>query len=152
MDAKGIYDCPYCGVDREPCHGEAQIRERTQAGDAQCASALTHIVSSRARRDILAERMRQVSAEGYSFEHDDNHARGELAAAAACYALPVAVYTGCLAPFPPRGTLGLKLANHVWPWAPGSFRRKSRREDLIHAAALLIAEVERLDRLEVRGK
>jgi hypothetical protein len=100
----------------------------------------------------LAERMRQVSAEGYAFEHDDNHALGELAAAAACYALPVAVYTGCLAPFPPRGTLGLKLANHVWPWAPGSFRRKSRREDLIRAAALLIAEVERLDRLEVRGK
>ncbi|MGG3810913.1 DUF3850 domain-containing protein [Methylorubrum rhodesianum] len=107
---------------------------------------------SQAARDVLAERRRQVAAEGYSFEHDDNHARGELAAAAACYALPLAVYTGCLAPFPPRGTLGLKLANHVWPWAPGSFRRKSRREDLIRAAALLIAEVERLDRLEVRGK
>lgn len=30
--------------------------------------------------------------------------------------------------------------------------RKSRREDLVRAAALLIAEVERLDRIEARGK
>ena len=152
MEAKGIYDCPYCGVDREPCHGEAQIRERAQAGDAQCGSALAHIVSSRARREVLAERMRQMSAEGYSLEHDDNHACGELAAAAACYALPVAIYTGCLTPVGPKGDLGLKFVKTVWPWPSGDLKRKSRREDLIRAAALLIAEVERLDRIEARGK
>ena len=34
---------------------------------------------------ILEERNRQIAQEGYSFEHDDEHTRGELAAAASCY-------------------------------------------------------------------
>ncbi len=36
---------------------------------------------------IAAERERQVSEEGWTAEHDDEHIMGELAAGAACYAL-----------------------------------------------------------------
>ena len=152
MSAADIYGCPYCGIDREPCYGEEQIRARAHSGDTDCASAIAHIVSLRARRDVLAERRRQVSVEGYTFEHDDKKFEGELAAAAACYALPVEIYTGCLMPLPPRGAVGLKFAKRVWPWAPNGLNRKSRREDLLRAAALIIAEIERLDRLEENSR
>ncbi|MCM0757438.1 hypothetical protein M7775_02505, partial [Sporomusa sphaeroides DSM 2875] len=37
---------------------------------------------------IAAERQRQISQEGWTPEHDDQHANGELALAAACYAIP----------------------------------------------------------------
>ncbi|HNP65489.1 MAG TPA: hypothetical protein PKH39_16265, partial [Woeseiaceae bacterium] len=36
--------------------------------------------------EILAERLRQISDEGWSLEHDDKHSNGEMAQAAACYA------------------------------------------------------------------
>ncbi|MFH7191305.1 hypothetical protein ACHWGL_30855, partial [Klebsiella pneumoniae] len=36
--------------------------------------------------DVLAERRRQVEAEGWSPEHDDAHGRGEIARAACSYA------------------------------------------------------------------
>ena len=40
---------------------------------------------TRAIDDVLAERHRQVEAEGWTPEHDDTHARGEMASAAACW-------------------------------------------------------------------
>lgn len=36
--------------------------------------------------EIIAERRRQIKAEGYDAKHDDEHTRGEIARAAACYA------------------------------------------------------------------
>jgi hypothetical protein len=36
---------------------------------------------------IAAERRRQIEAEGWSAAHDDQHVNGELAGAAAAYAL-----------------------------------------------------------------
>jgi hypothetical protein len=36
----GVWDCPYCGVDRDPCHGEDAMRRRAEGGDAVCAKAL----------------------------------------------------------------------------------------------------------------
>lgn len=41
---------------------------------------------SRAASDVLAERARQIAVEGWTPDHDDAHAKGELAQAAACYA------------------------------------------------------------------
>jgi len=37
-----------------------------------------------AANDIIAERQRQTSAEGWTAEHDDEHTEGEIASAAAC--------------------------------------------------------------------
>lgn len=85
---------------------------------------------SRAAADVIGERARQVEGEGWTPEHDDTHSRGELAGAAACYLayrsqVPVAS-----------------------PWPGGEwFRPKDRRSDLVRAAALIIAEIERLDRV-----
>lgn len=84
--------------------------------------------------EIAAERERQQSGEGYSPKHDDAHAGGELASAAACYALGYRVPNG--------------LNSTLWPWRPEDFKPKNRRSDLIRAGALIVAEIERLDRGE----
>lgn len=37
--------------------------------------------------EIAAERRRQIAVEGWTPEHDDGHADGEIAEAAACYCI-----------------------------------------------------------------
>jgi hypothetical protein len=89
---------------------------------------------SQAARDVLNERQRQISAEGWTPKHDDTHGKGEMAAAAACYANPIRKYLD------PRCT-------DVIGWPKGwGYKPKDRRSNLVRAAALLIAEIERLDR------
>jgi hypothetical protein len=78
--------------------------------------------------EIQAERMRQIKEEGYSLEHDDKLTHGELAAAAAAYTFP-----------------GM-LEKMLWPFK-NPIKKKDTRSNLIHAAALIVAEIERLDRL-----
>lgn len=88
--------------------------------------------------DVLAERQRQVSVEDWAPGHDDEHVAGELALAAVCYALPPHQrYVGA-SPFRRTPTF--------WPWA-GGWKPKDARSDLIRAGALILAEIERLDRL-----
>ena len=89
--------------------------------------------------DVLAERQRQIEAEGLSPEHDDEHESGEMARAAACYALSSAGYRA-------DDVAVLRL----WPWCDGSWKPKNSRRDLVRAAALLIAEIERIDRTSTR--
>lgn len=93
-------------------------------------------VLSRAACDILAERQRQIENEGWTLEHDDKHAQGELARAAACYALfrwpgpRYADYVAC-----------------IWPWAHSWWKPVGHRRNLVKAGALILAEIERLDRV-----
>lgn len=96
-------------------------------------TAVTLINPPAAWLDVLAERQRQVSGEGWTPEHDDQHDKGQMAAAAACYAMPG-----------PAGPLALEA---FWPWTPEWWKPTDRRRDLIKAAALAIAEIERLDRI-----
>ena len=86
--------------------------------------------------DLLAERLRQVDDEGWSPEHDDQHAVGELAAAAACYCHP----EPCM-----DDTRGVPFS---WPWARRWWKPTDRRRDLVKAGALILAEIERLDRIQ----
>ncbi|HBO4125329.1 TPA: hypothetical protein L4T97_004997 [Pseudomonas aeruginosa] len=93
--------------------------------------------------DVQAERRRQVEAEGWTPEHDDEHDSGEIACAAACYALPPA--------HPPRieGALGRYGRDpNIWPWTRDWWKPapNDRRRELIKAGALVLAEIERLDR------
>jgi hypothetical protein len=88
-----------------------------------------------AARDVLAERKRQVSVEGWTPEHDDQHASGELACAAACYAV------GGDAEPPP-----------MWPWDADWWKPTSQRRMLVKAGALILAEIERLDRAALAGR
>lgn len=89
--------------------------------------------SSQAVLDVAAERRRQIEAEGWTPEHDDEHGRGEMALAASCYA----------GPRPPEG-----MCPGHWPWKAEWWKPKDRRSDLVRAAALLLAEIERLDRAQ----
>ena len=81
--------------------------------------------------ELLAERFRQIGDEGWSFDHDDEHDCNELADAAACYALG--------APS--------QIINQLWPWASMWWKPTDRRRNLVKAGALIIAEIERLDRV-----
>ncbi len=88
--------------------------------------------------DVQAERRRQVEAEGWTPQHDDEHADGQLARAAACYAL-----AGSSAPN--DGTAAL-LVSLAWPWDEQWWKPSTARRDMVKACALGLAEIERLDR------
>jgi hypothetical protein len=89
--------------------------------------------------DIAAERKRQVEVEGWDATHDDEHSAGELALAGACYALAARQRV-----FMP----GVPLSNapRTWPWSQEWWKPKDFRRDLVRAAALIAAEIERYDR------
>lgn len=89
---------------------------------------------------IEVERLRQISQESYSTVHDDRHKDGALALAAAAY-LGAALRANQLAE---QDDVEELVA--VAPWSIGRF--KTPRNSLIKAAALIVAELERLDRLE----
>jgi hypothetical protein len=84
--------------------------------------------------EIARERERQVDAEGWTPAHDDRHTAGELALAAASYALLGA---------------GRSVPQGIWPWRrDGDWPKpKTKRRDLVRAAALIVAEIERIDRV-----
>ncbi|MGV8748316.1 hypothetical protein ACV36R_20520, partial [Pseudomonas aeruginosa] len=88
--------------------------------------------------DVQAERRRQITAKGWTPEHDDEHDNGEMARAAACYAL-----AGSSAPNDGAAALLVSLA---WPWDQQWWKPTSARRDLVKACALALAEIERLDR------
>ena len=88
--------------------------------------------------------MRQIDEEGWSADHDNNHQPGELARAAAAYAIHMAKFHDAEA-------LGakytMKARPDVWPWDRRWWKPKNPRRDLVRAAALIVAEIERLDRV-----
>lgn len=90
---------------------------------------------SRSARDVLAERQRQITSEGWTTEHDDVHDGAEMAHAAACYTICAAQKDGHKAPPPP-----------AWPWDFSWWKPTDPRRDLVKAGALILAEIERLDR------
>jgi hypothetical protein len=89
---------------------------------------------------IAAERLRQIEAEGWTPEHDDEHGDGALAQAAACYAMGD---HRILAWSHDGKSLGQAS---LWPWHPDWWKPANRRRDLVKAGALIVAEIERLDR------
>lgn len=95
---------------------------------------------SRALLAIKAERRRQIDVEGWAPEHDDAHCGGSLAAAAGCYALFSDAYPN--EGQPPKD----------WPWEPRWWKPSDCRRDLVKAGALIVAEIERLDRAQPSGE
>ncbi|MET4184923.1 hypothetical protein ABIB94_007052 [Bradyrhizobium sp. JR7.2] len=80
--------------------------------------------------EIHAERSRQI-AKGYDAAHDDEHSDGSIARAAASYAWSAAP---------------LRLNYVLWPWPSSTWSPGPPREALVKAAALIVAEIERMDR------
>ncbi len=103
-----------------------------------------------ALKDIGIERLRQMSVEGWTPEHDDTHDQFEMARAAAFYC--VTTYAETLPEPTPDEPSNRYSAFHTadcaWPstW-DGCWRKpKDARRNLVRAAALIVAEIERLDR------
>lgn len=105
--------------------------------------------------EIAAERKRQIEKEGYNSAHDDEHTDGDIAMAAACYAAPALIFTK-------DERSNATIYGDPWPWDqkydkrpfvgntlrdPGKTSDKIRRELLVKAGALIVAEIDRLDRL-----
>lgn len=89
---------------------------------------------NQAMKDVLTERKRQQDVKGWTVQHDDGHDGCELGHAAACYAAGVP-----LPGFWPRG----------WVFKDSGDGQLSdgHRRMLVKAGALILAEIERIDRL-----
>lgn len=92
-----------------------------------------------AARDVLAERKRQQEVEGWTPEHDDMHTSGNLALAAAFYAANASA------------SANSSVVLYGWPWHPSWYKKTTPRRDLEKAGALILAEIERLDRAAEKG-
>lgn len=88
--------------------------------------------------DVLEERRRQEDEEGWTVEHDDQHTGGQMARAAACYAISASSQA--------NDTAAAVIVDTAWPWAPEWWKPSGSRRDLVKAGALIIAEIDRLDR------
>lgn len=86
---------------------------------------------------IQDERAQQIEEECFDDRHDDLHDNDELAFAAATYAITE---------FARRKLQGDGL--DLWPWSISWFKPSDRMRDLAKAGALILAEMERLQRLE----
>ncbi|WP_193393099.1 hypothetical protein [Pseudomonas aeruginosa] len=86
--------------------------------------------------DVQAERRRQITAEGWTPEHDDLYCAAELPRAAAAYILNGAN----------------DEAPAIWPFSAKWWKPRDARSNYVRASALILAEIERLDRAAAPGK
>lgn len=97
-------------------------------------------------KDVIYERQRQINQEFYSTENDDEYKQNELLRAAVCYAENVIrrgwVFDSNFGP----DVYQEEEVPDLWPWDLDFWKPRNPRRDLVRAAALLIAEIERIDR------
>lgn len=93
--------------------------------------------------ELIAEKARtNREHKGYTPDHDDTHDKGELCAAAVCYLdrgwLQIQQRTPREEPSRPP---------FIWPFEAGAWKPSDDAiRNLIHAGALLVAEIDRLQR------
>jgi hypothetical protein len=94
---------------------------------------------------IAEERDRQVHVKGHDNEHDDKHGNGQLAIAAACYAVN-STSASCLH----IGHVSSGMVVDAFPWDKKFDKRgkQTRIRELVKAGALIAAEIDRLQRLK----
>jgi|GEM_PF-3059240 len=140
IDAHSEYDRQLCCDGREcGCYG-ATIHQSMQ----HYIRTLSQPVAggSVAARDVLTERRRQVETEGWTPEHDDQWVNAELSRAAECYA-----HHSSRPDDQREGMVKAGAWPSFWPWDVEWWKPSDRRRDLVKAGALILAEIERLDRL-----
>lgn len=86
--------------------------------------------------DVQAERRRQITAEGWTPDHDDLYCAAELPRAAAAYILSGAN----------------DEAPAIWPFSAKWWKPRDARANYMRAGALILAEIERLDRARQGGR
>jgi Lar family restriction alleviation protein len=114
---------------------------RAQDVEAECERLRKDADQPQAARDVLAERARQISAEGWTPEHDDEHVNDEIAAMACFYVMPPGARDWSAESSGYGDTFGDAIRPDGWAAKEGD-----RRRELIKAGALILAEIERLDR------
>ena len=115
------------------------MREKLEAAEKRIAELEARAFNP-AILDVIAERQRQQSVEGWMPEHDDEHCNGELAMAAVCY-------------INETGTVNRNGGKPWgWPWDASWWKPNARRRNLVKAGALILAEIERIDRAAGIGK
>lgn len=114
--ARGVTKHTIGDVDAAPVNASVSI--------SNPADAPRFVWSSQAALDVVAERRRQIEVESRDLLHDQQYVRGELIDAAVCYAYSSAA---------------------TWPFGLKWWKPKDKRSNLVRAAALLVAEIERLD-------
>lgn len=124
--------------------GEASALARIALASLEAAEKRIAELEARAFNpailDVIAERQRQQSVEGWMPEHDDEHCNGELAMAAVCY-------------INETGTVNRNGGKPWgWPWDASWWKPNARRRNLVKAGALILAEIERIDRAAGIGK
>lgn len=123
------------------------VGERPRTEEDRCDSAIDTIcdyallpaidtTATAAAADVLAERKRQVTTEGWTPEHDDQHVNFEMAIAGGLYAISAVDSHHKLR----------NSAPSAWPWDRKWWKPDGPRRDLVKAGALILAEIERLDR------
>ncbi|HDR9100018.1 TPA: hypothetical protein QDB15_001144 [Burkholderia vietnamiensis] len=121
----------------------ADMSDRDSDAEALRALLATPLPEPRAEataaaRDVLCERRRQAEQEGWTPEHDEKHRDHELSCAAGCYAMHTLAYP---AGDPPP----------AWPWAADWWKPTTHRRNLMKAGALILAEIEKIDRATARS-
>ncbi len=111
--------------------------------------------------EIAAERQRQIEVKGFTPERDDFlYQRGELRMAGISYALRASkngdtpIFAGIgLAPMRADRNCGwIGAGGLFWPWPDWPFpHHETPRARLVKAAALLVAEIEQMDRIAARS-
>lgn len=158
-DTRTVYELAGVVVERGKGVHHNALDDALAQVDAVCR-AHAHLHLGGALADIGAERRRQVVAEGWTSTHDDEHPDGELALAAACYAMFASASdrqraaTDLPASLTTTGepVSGWAAFRAIWPWDREFWKPKDRRRDLVRAAALIVAEIERLDRKAARER
>lgn len=82
-------------------------------------------------QSVLAERIRQIQVHCFYPEQDDELSDESLTLAAAAYALPRWFIENGINP---------------WPWGAENWKPGERRTSLVKAGALILAEIDRIDR------
>ena len=96
---------------------------------------------------IVAERVRQINVEKYSPEGDQVHESGQLAGAAAAYALKAAGFVDPHVIYAMRSGSDAKVM--VWPFGPNYWKpSEDPIRNLEKAGALIAAEIDRLKKMQ----
>ena len=131
--------------------GFATVLAATSACSWNCLAVLAAQLAGPAADaavQIVAERERQVTAEGWTPEHDEHHDAGVLARAAVCYAdLHVDTSWPGENPYEAHTDPDQPPAE-AWPFDAEWWKPQDRLRDLVRAGALVAAEADR----DVRAK
>lgn len=123
-----------------------------QVREAREATPIALADTPRAWTDVLDERKRQVAVEEWTSDHDDFHNDNELVKAALNYLGGVVFRAKGQDPVTQQAGEGVFTGWWKWPWSSHWWKPTDRRRDLVKAGALILAEIERLDRAALREK